>query len=126
MRLDAPAADGLDEHEEDAAAVEGGDGQQVGQAQGDADDAGNDTPPVWVARLHRVFGRFYRADDARSRAHGGAGLGLSIARWIAAIHRGEIDVDSELGGGTTFRVRVPITAKRIETAMTTGKIPASI
>ncbi|MEI2616917.1 MAG: ATP-binding protein [Thermomicrobiales bacterium] len=83
-------------------------------------------PGIRPEHLRRVFERFYRADDARSRAHGGAGLGLSIARWIAAIHRGEIDVDSELGDGTTFRVRVPITAKRIETAMATGKIPASI
>jgi heavy metal sensor kinase len=58
--------------------------------------------------IDRVFDRFWRADRARSRAQGGAGLGLSIAKWIAEEHRGSIEVESTPGYGSTFRIRVLI------------------
>lgn len=54
--------------------------------------------------LPHIFDRFYRVSTDRSRSTGGAGLGLSIAQWIAARHGGTIAVESELGVGSTFQV----------------------
>ena len=57
-----------------------------------------------------VFERFYRADPARSRAHGGSGLGLSIARAIIVDQGGELTVTSSPDGGSTFTIALPVTA----------------
>lgn len=57
--------------------------------------------------LDRVFERFYRVDQARSRQTGGTGLGLAIVRHVAANHAGTVDVDSRLGEGSSFRLRLP-------------------
>ncbi|MET0424333.1 MAG: HAMP domain-containing sensor histidine kinase [Actinoplanes sp.] len=58
--------------------------------------------------LPRVFDRFWRADESRSRHTGGSGLGLPIARQLAEAHRGTITVDSTLGAGATFTVKLPL------------------
>jgi two-component system phosphate regulon sensor histidine kinase PhoR len=57
--------------------------------------------------LDRVFERFYRVDAGRSRATGGTGLGLSIVRHVAESHGGRVGVESQLGAGSTFTLRLP-------------------
>ncbi|SCL20498.1 two-component system, OmpR family, sensor histidine kinase SenX3 [Micromonospora nigra] len=57
--------------------------------------------------VERIFERFYRADQARSRSTGGTGLGLAIVKHIASNHGGRVDVSSTLGGGSTFTLRLP-------------------
>jgi heavy metal sensor kinase len=55
-----------------------------------------------------IFDRFWRADRVRSRAAGGAGLGLSIARWIIDQHHGTLTAESKQGQGSVFRVSIPL------------------
>jgi signal transduction histidine kinase len=62
--------------------------------------------------LGRIFERFYRIDRARSRETGGTGLGLAIVKHVAENHGGRVSVQSELGRGTTFEVRLPRSAPR--------------
>ena len=63
-----------------------------------------------AAAVPHIFDRFYRVDEARSREDGGAGLGLSIVRSICTAHRAEIEVDSEIGRGSCFRLKFPLQA----------------
>jgi two-component system OmpR family sensor kinase len=64
--------------------------------------------------LPRIFERFYRGDAARDRQQPSTGLGLSIVRAIVLAHQGEIQVDSELGVGTTFRIRFPVRRVQVD------------
>jgi len=57
--------------------------------------------------LERVFDRFYRTDESRTRDSGGFGLGLSIARDLVQAMGGAISVSSQVGLGSSFRVRLP-------------------
>ena len=68
------------------------------------DDQGPGVPPD--AR-ELVFERFFRLDESRSRAGGGAGLGLAIVRQFVELHGGSIRIEDSPGGGARFVVRLP-------------------
>jgi signal transduction histidine kinase len=80
-------------------------GQENGSARIEVSDTGIGIPADEQAK---IFDRFYRVDKARSRELGGSGLGLSIAKWIAELHRGAITVQSSPHEGSTFTVQLPL------------------
>jgi two-component system sensor histidine kinase BaeS len=87
-------------------------------------DTGDGVAP---AHLPRLFDRFYRADTARDRQHGGAGIGLSIAKALVEAHAGHIEAHSDgHGRGTTFTITLPCrrTLERGPTLRATPKAPA--
>lgn len=68
----------------------------------------SDTGPGIPKELQsRIFDRFYRVDESRSRNYGGTGLGLSIAKWAVEVNGGCLTLESRNGGGTTFRITLP-------------------
>ena len=69
---------------------------------------------VGIAPEHqeRIFERFYRADPSRSRQTGGTGLGLSIVKHVALKHRGDVQLFSQPGVGSTFTFRLPIASEQ--------------
>lgn len=70
-------------------------------------DAG---PGIAVADQERIFDRFFRVDDSRTRGHGGTGLGLSVVQSLVTAHGGTVTVSSE-PGRTTFTVRLPLAGR---------------
>jgi two-component system, OmpR family, sensor kinase len=72
-------------------------------------DTGHGIP---AEALPHIFDRFYRVDTSRSKEMGGSGLGLAISREIAEAHGGRIDVESDVGRGSTFTVVLPVAALR--------------
>ncbi|MFI4855719.1 MAG: sensor histidine kinase [Phycisphaerales bacterium JB065] len=73
-------------------------------------EVADEGPGIPKEHLPRLFERFYRVDKARSREFGGTGLGLAIVKHIALVHGGSIVVDSELGKGSRFKLRLPAAA----------------
>ena len=71
-------------------------------------------PGIAAEHRERIFDRFFRVDEARSREQGGAGLGLSIAKWAIEINGGSITVDERSGGGAIFRITLPLSPATAE------------
>ena len=65
-------------------------------------------PGISADDLPRVFERFYRVDESRSRNDGGTGIGLAIARSVVEAHGGRIWADSEPGRGSVFTFELPV------------------
>ena len=62
---------------------------------------------IAAEHLPRLFERFYRVDEARSRDVGGTGLGLAIVKHVAVVHNGSVSVDSSPGKGSSFHIHLP-------------------
>jgi two-component system phosphate regulon sensor histidine kinase PhoR len=71
-------------------------------------EVADDGPGIAPEHLPRIFERFYRVEKGRSRTLGGTGLGLSIVKHIVDSHGGSVSVDSTVGKGSRFTVRIPI------------------
>lgn len=71
-------------------------------------------PGIPSEHLPRLFERFYRVDKARSREAGGTGLGLAIVKHIVLNHGGEVGVSSELGHGSVFWFRLPVSKEEAD------------
>jgi signal transduction histidine kinase len=74
----------------------------------EVEDSGTGIPS---RSIDRVFERFYRVDQARSRQTGGTGLGLAIVKHVAEAHGGSVSVTSELGMGSVFRIEIPCSSR---------------
>ena len=81
-------------------------GREDGSAVLEVEDAG---PGLTSREQERVFERFYRADESRSRESGGVGLGLSIVAAVTKAHGGTVEAFSEPGTGALFRIKLPLT-----------------
>lgn len=74
----------------------------------------NDTGPgIPEDYRDKIFERFYRVDPGRSSETGGAGLGLSIARWAAEASGGRLEFEPRIGGGSTFRITIPVSERKV-------------
>ena len=67
-------------------------------------------PGIEPAQRDRIFERFYRVDRGRSREVGGTGLGLAIVKHIALAHGGRVELESDVGRGSVFSIRLPVPA----------------
>lgn len=65
-------------------------------------------PGIAPEHADKIFQRFYRVDKARSRAEGGAGLGLSIVKWAVSAHGGKVELSRDSSSGCTFIIQLPL------------------
>ena len=91
----------------------------------------DDGPGIEPAELKRIFGRFEQATHNGTKQSSGVGLGLNIAQKLAALNFGSIDVDSEVGQGTVFRLSLPLPdpaciATRMAESRTSGVGPVCL
>jgi signal transduction histidine kinase len=82
------------------------------------------------AEIPRLFERFHRVEGTRGRTHEGSGIGLALVHELVKLHGGSIEVQSQLGHGTTFRIRIPLgsahlPAARVKAERTVTTSPAS-
>jgi two-component system phosphate regulon sensor histidine kinase PhoR len=81
------------------------------QAVGAVSDTGIGIP---VDEIPRIFEEFYRTEEARRMQETGTGLGLAIVRQVVEIYGGTIEVQSEVGRGSTFRFRLPLAGSEVD------------
>jgi heavy metal sensor kinase len=74
-------------------------------------DVADSGPGIAPQHSEKIFDRFYRVDESRSREGGGTGLGLSIAQWAVRVHGGDIHLLSAAGGGCTFQICLPASTR---------------
>lgn len=77
-------------------------------------DVRDDGPGIPAPHRERVFDRFYRVDQSRTRSTGGSGLGLAIARWAVEAHGGTLALEAEDDRGCTMRLRMPVSSRPAE------------
>jgi len=80
---------------------------------------------IAAEELPHVFERFHRARNTRARSHEGTGIGLALSRDLAQLHGGTLTVQSELGRGTTFTVRLPLGREHLRAAEQTSVVHQS-
>jgi two-component system phosphate regulon sensor histidine kinase PhoR len=105
MRLLSNLLDNAVKYNREGGTVEVRLARDGGEARLEVRDEGIGIPP---AHLPRIFERFYRVDRGRTREEGGTGLGLAIVKHVAQAHGGRVEVTSEPGRGSTFRVHLPL------------------
>lgn len=83
--------------------------EQPGAVNIDIRDSG---PGIPQDHRNKIFERFYRIDPGRSSETGGAGLGLSIARWAAEVNGGRLEFHTKEGTGSMFRITMPVSERK--------------
>ena len=85
----------------------------------------DDGPGIPESERERIFDRFVRLDDARTRSEGGAGLGLAIVRGIVAAHHGQVSVTDSTLGGARFTISLPVSPTEATTVERRTALPAA-